>query len=83
MISLLLNEIIDDLNSDYTPLTDEFCLYDGYTLKDEYGVYQREFKHIKTGRNFLLEWVVWYGTPETAKTVFENPIEITNEKVRT
>jgi len=65
--AMLLTEIIDELNPDYTPCTDETCIH----MQEDHGVYQRGFEH-RNGNKFLIEWTVWYGTPETVKTVFNS-----------
>jgi hypothetical protein len=66
-----LNQIIDEVHPLFTPSSDE-QLIEKY---DDRGVYTRSFKHAN-GKNFLMKWVVYYGTPDTVKTVFEPAIQI-------
>jgi hypothetical protein len=66
MLDVRLNEIIDELNPNYRAVTDEELI----ETHDDRGIYQRVFKH-KKGQEFLLKWTVFYGTPETVRTVFE------------
>ena len=69
VLDIVLNEIIDELNPNYIPVTDEECV----TMEEDHGIYQRVFKHRK-GSEFLLKWTVWYGNPDTVKTIF-HPVE--------
>jgi hypothetical protein len=69
ILDVVMNEIIDELNPNYKPVTDEELI----ETSDNSGVFQRVFKH-KTGSEFLLKWTVYYGTPETVRTVF-HPVE--------
>jgi hypothetical protein len=71
MLDIVMNDIIDELNPNYTPTSDEEFL----DMQDDHGVYQRSFKH-KKGPEFLVKWTVWYGTPETVRTVFESVEEL-------
>ena len=68
-IDIIMNDIIDELNPNYKPVTDEELI----DSTPEYGLYQRVFKH-KRGPEFLIKWTVYYGTPETVQTVF-HPVE--------
>lgn len=67
MNDLELNNIIDCLNPAWTPLTDEYIVQDS----DESGLFTRSFKNRDEGA-YALFWRVYYGTPETVKTVFED-----------
>jgi hypothetical protein len=69
MLDAVMNEIIDELNPLYKPVTDEECI----SMQEDHGIYQRVFKH-KHGPEFLLKWTTWYGTPETVRTIF-HPVE--------
>ncbi len=70
-IDVVMNEIIDELNPNYKPTSDE----DIIEQQNEYGVYQRSFRH-RNGSEFLVKWTVYYGTPETVRTVFETIEEL-------
>lgn len=69
MLDNVLNDIIDELNPNYKPVTDE----ERISEYPDHGIYQRAFKH-REGAEFLLKWTVWYGTPETVRTEF-HPVE--------
>lgn len=70
-----MNDIIDERDPRYKPTSDEMFIY----VHEDYGIYQRSFKH-DSGREFLLKWTVWYGTPDTVKTVFHPVHEINTTK---
>lgn len=70
----IMHDIIDELNPNYKPTSDEHLIYD----QSAYGVFQRKFKHVK-GEEFLVQWTVYYGTPETVKTVFNDVKTIEGE----
>lgn len=70
-MDMVMNEIIDELNPNYVPTSDERLIQ----LNDDNGVYQRSFKHRK-GPEFMVTWTVYYGTPETVRTVFESVEEL-------
>jgi len=69
MLDAVMNDIIDGLNPNYKPVTDEQLI----KCAEDHGIYQRTFKH-REGAEFLLKWTVWYGTPETVRTIF-HPVE--------
>ena len=71
MLDTVMNDIIDELNLNYKPTSDERLI----RVNDDSGVYQRSFKHRK-GPEFLVTWIVYYGTPETVRTVFESVEEL-------
>ena len=61
-----LNDIIDCLNPDWVPITDEYMVRNDRTS----GLFTRAFK--TTSGTSSLFWRVHFGTPKTVKTVFEN-----------
>ncbi len=66
LIEQQLHNIIDELHPLFTAISDE-------ELADEtsdYGVFTRVFLH-EAGKTFRMKWRVYYGTPETVRTVFE------------
>ena len=69
MLDAVMNDIIDGLNPNYKPVTDEQLI----KYAEDHGIYQRTFKH-REGAEFLIKWTVWYGTPETVRTKF-HPVE--------
>jgi hypothetical protein len=66
-----LNDIIDQRHPLFTPISDEEMVED----YEDHGVFERSFLH-KTGKQFLMRWRVYYGTPETVRTIFEPATEI-------
>jgi hypothetical protein len=66
-----LHNIIDELNPEYVPSTDEEMIED----YEDFGVFERSFLHI-SGKTTTIRWSVYYGTPETVVTVFDS---ITNK----
>ncbi len=66
-----LHDIIDELNPLFKAITDEEMV-DNY---EDHGIFTRDFLH-KTGKKFRMRWSVYYGTPETVRTVFEPAVEI-------
>jgi hypothetical protein len=60
-----MHQIIDCLNPEYFPVTDELQIEE----HDTYGKFIRSFK--KGDRVIDIQWRVEYGTPQTVKTVFE------------
>ena len=71
MLDTVMNDIIDELNPNYKPTSDERLI----RVNDDSGVYQRSFKHRK-GPEFMVTWTVYYGIPETVRTVFESVEEL-------
>jgi DNA/RNA-binding domain of Phe-tRNA-synthetase-like protein len=71
ILDTVMNEIIDELNPNYKPTSDEELI----DMQDDRGVYQRSFRH-RNGPEFLVKWAVYYGTPETVRTVFESVEEL-------
>jgi hypothetical protein len=69
---MILEMIVDGLHPFYSPTSDEEC----GECDDEKGEFYRKFKHTKSGREYLLSWTVYFGTPETVRTVFHAPEEI-------
>lgn len=67
-----LHDIIDELHPLFTAISDEEMVE---RHGDDYGIYTRDFLH-KTGKKFRMKWRVYYGTPETVKTVFEPTVQI-------
>jgi hypothetical protein len=66
-----LNDIIDELHPLFTAISDEEMLDN----REDHGIFTRDFRHIN-GKKFRMQWRVYYGTPETVKTVFEPAVEI-------
>jgi len=61
-----LNNIIDEIHPLFTAISDEELV----EYNEDHGVFERSFLH-ETGDRFLMRWRVYYGTPETVRTVFE------------
>jgi hypothetical protein len=70
-MEIILHRIIDELNPLFLPITDEYLIED----RVDYGLFTRDFRH-RNGKKFRLKWRVYYGTPETVRTVFEPTVEI-------
>jgi len=70
----LLEEIIDELNPNYCPVSDEEC----FEQDEKRGHFYRYFEHIKSGRQYLIKWTVIFGTPETVQTIFADPVELSD-----
>lgn len=66
-----LHSIIDELHPLFTPISDEEFIED----KGNHGVFTRDFLH-ENGKKFRMTWRVYFGTPETVKTVFEPAVQI-------
>ena len=66
-----LHDIIDELHPLFTAISDEE-MFDNH---EDHGIFTRDFLH-KNGKRFRMRWRVYYGTPETVRTVFEPAIEI-------
>lgn len=67
-----LHDIIDELHPLFTAISDEEMVE---RHGDDYGIYTRDFQH-KNGKKFRMRWRVYYGTPETVRTVFDPAVEI-------
>ena len=65
--NIQLNDIIDCLNPDWVPITDEYMIRNNKTS----GFFTRGFKTKEKG-SYSLFWRVDFGSPETVKTVFED-----------
>lgn len=70
-IETYLHQIIDELHPLFAAISDEEML-DNY---EDHGIFTRDFRH-KNGKKFRMRWRVYYGTPETVKTVFEPATEL-------
>jgi hypothetical protein len=66
-----LHSIIDEIHPLFKAISDEEMIED----HKDHGVFTRDFLH-KNGKKFRMNWRVYYGTPETVKTVFGPAIEI-------
>lgn len=66
-----LNDIIDEIHPLFKAISDEELVED----YEEYGVFERSFLH-DNGKRFLMKWRVYYGTPETVRTIFEPAVEL-------
>ena len=71
IIEQQLHNIIDELHPLFKAITDEELIED----HKDHGVFTRSFLH-KTGKKFSIKWRVYYGTPETVKTIFEPAVQI-------
>lgn len=65
MSDLELNNIIDCLNPNWVPITDEYMTKSNKIS----GWFARGFKSPEG--SYTIHWRVDFGTPETVKTVFE------------
>lgn len=70
-IETYLHQIVDELHPLFSAISDEEML-DNY---EDHGIFARDFRHMN-GKKFRMRWRVYYGTPETVRTVFEPVIEI-------
>lgn len=66
LVEKQLHNIIDELHPLFTAISDEELIDEC----SECGTFERSFLH-QTGKRFLMRWKVYYGTPETVRTVFE------------
>lgn len=66
--------IVDELHPLFKASSDEELVED----YEDHGVFARSFKAIDD-KEYLVKWSVYYGTPETVKTVFE-PIQLMGTK---
>lgn len=71
IIEQQLHNIIDELHPLFKPISDEQFIEDN----NDHGVFTRDFLH-ENGKKFRMKWAVYYGTPETVRTVFEPAIQI-------
>jgi hypothetical protein len=70
-IDTYLHQVIDELHPLFKAISDEEMV-DNY---EDYGIFTRDFLH-ENGKKFRMNWRVYYGTPETVRTVFEPAVEI-------
>lgn len=66
-IENLLHNIIDEVHPLFRSVSDEDLVED----HEDHGVFERTFAHLENNKMFKMRWRVYYGTPETVKTVFE------------
>jgi hypothetical protein len=66
VINTYMHQIVDEIHPLFSAISDEELVDEQH----DYGVYTRDFIH-KNGKKFRMRWCVYYGTPETVKTVFE------------
>ncbi len=66
-----LHNIIDEVHPLFKPISDEELIED----HEDHGIFTRDFRH-RNGKKFRMKWSVYYGTPETVRTVFNPAIEI-------
>ena len=71
-INKIFHDMIDGLNPNVSPISDEFLL----ESDSKSGLYYRDFHSHTTGKNCRMKWRVYYGTPETVVTIFEKPLEL-------
>ena len=64
--------IVDELHPLFQAVSDEEMIED----HNDHGVFTRIFKSFDD-KKYLLKWRVYFGTPETVKTIFE-PIQLLN-----
>jgi hypothetical protein len=69
---ILFHRIIDEIHPLYKAISDEELIEDCI----DHGRFVRNFLHKESGKSFRMIWKVYYGTPETVKTVFEAPVQI-------
>lgn len=72
IIDRYMHQIIDELHPLFTATSDEEMVEYHH---EDHGVFERTFRH-KDGKNYLMRWRVYFGTPETVCTVFEPAKEI-------
>ena len=70
-IETYLHQVIDELHPLFTAISDEEMV-DNH---EDHGIFTREFLH-ENGKKFRMKWRVYYGTPETVRTIFEPAVEI-------
>jgi hypothetical protein len=63
----LLCSVIDETSIHFTSISDEEMVED-YA---DHGVFERSFLH-EAGNSYVMRWRVYYGSPDTVRTVFEN-----------
>lgn len=71
LVDKWMNDIIDENHPKFTAYSDEEMVED----YEDHGVFERSFLH-ENGEKYLMRWSVYYGTPETVRTVFEPAKEI-------
>jgi hypothetical protein len=71
LVEKQLHNIIDEVHPLFRATSDEEMIED----HEDHGVFERSFLH-QTGKRFLMRWKVYYGTPETVRTVFEPATQI-------
>jgi hypothetical protein len=69
--NLWLHKVIDEVHPLFKSISDEELIED----YEDHGVFTRDFLH-KNGKKFRMKWRVYYGTPETVRTVFEPATQI-------
>jgi hypothetical protein len=62
-----LHKIVDEVHPLFQSVSDENLVED----YEDHGVFERIFAQLESGKLFKMRWRVYYGTPETVKTVFE------------
>ncbi len=60
-----MNLIIDELHPLFKAITDEEMV----ESHEDHGVFERTFLN-NCGKEYKMSWSVYYGTPETVRTVF-------------
>jgi len=70
-IDTYLHQIVDEMHPLFKAFSDEEMIDN----QEEYGIFTRDFLH-ENGKKFHMKWCVYYGTPETVRTVFEPAVEI-------
>lgn len=71
-IEKYLHSIIDELHPIFEAISDEEMIEN----HEDRGVFTRDFHNKANGKKFRMKWCVYYGTPETVKTEFEQSLEI-------
>ena len=74
IINKILNDIIDENHPNFVAVSDEEMIEDN----EDHGVFTRIFDCISSNNRYLMKWRVYFGTPETVKTVFEPAVLIQN-----
>lgn len=71
VVESYLHQIIDEIHPLFRTISDEEMVED----YEDHGVFTRDFIH-ENGKVFRMKWKVYYGTPDTVRTVFEPAITL-------
>lgn len=70
-IFIYMNKVIDELHPNFKAISDEEMIDETV----DYGDFTRTFKH-DNGKKFQFQWRVYFGDPDTVRTVFSPSIEV-------